>query len=67
MSAQLAAAFLQYVSQGGQGGSEERFDFVALGGMADIQAAPGSCSCTLPVTPRVANHYGTLHGGAIGE
>lgn len=36
--------------------------FVDLG-MEFERAADGTCRCSVPVTPRVVNPYGVLHGG----
>mmetsp|Transcript_18359 Transcript_18359/g.59761 ORF Transcript_18359/g.59761 Transcript_18359/m.59761 type:complete len:157 (+) Transcript_18359:2-472(+) len=30
-----------------------------------LSVSPGFCKASLPVTPKVANRYGTLHGGCI--
>lgn len=42
------------------------FDTTALRQLHSIEAAPGRVTAELPVTPAVANRYGTLHGGCIG-
>ena len=31
----------------------------------DFNLEPGRCVCVFPVTPRVQNRYGTLHGGCV--
>lgn len=41
------------------------FDTTALRQLHSIEAAPGRVTAELPVTPAVANRYGTLHGGCI--
>jgi hypothetical protein len=64
-----AIAFLQAtVSQwNNDSGDPEQFDTTALAGITDITAAHGRLSCRLPVSSRVINRYGTLHGGCIGK
>ncbi|KAK9812786.1 hypothetical protein WJX72_003675 [[Myrmecia] bisecta] len=41
------------------------FDTTALSGIRDVTTSPGRLQCVMKVTPRVANRYGTLHGGCI--
>ena len=43
------------------------WDTLALTGVVLLAAAPGVVAVLLPVTRRVCNTHGTLHGGAIGE
>lgn len=43
------------------------YDATALDGLELVEASPGRVACRLVVARRHANHYGTLHGGCIGE
>lgn len=69
MSNELAEGFLRTLTQHrGPGGASLCFDTTALGELQldSIRASPGRITAVLPVTPAVANRYGTLHGGCIG-
>jgi acyl-coenzyme A thioesterase 13 len=61
-STAAAAAFLAYVTT-----RDDFFDATALRGVADVRAdaAAARLTCAFPVTQRVVNRNGTLHGGCI--
>lgn len=45
----------------------ESFDFVALSGITNVKSnGPGHCVADLPVTQKVCNWMGNLHGGCTG-
>ncbi|WIA42983.1 hypothetical protein OEZ86_009521 [Tetradesmus obliquus] len=44
--------------------ADEAFD-TTLEGLEVTGGGPGSVSCKLPVTKKLQNRYGTLHGGCI--
>lgn len=65
-SPQAAAGFLLYsTTRKNDDGSFRIFDTTSLEGLYDIRAEPGRVTCRLPVTERVQNRNGTLHGGCI--
>lgn len=69
MSIELAEGFLATLTQHrGPSGASLCFDTTALGALQldSVRASPGRITAVLPVTPAVANRYGTLHGGCIG-
>ncbi len=68
MSLALGVGFLQASISHTDSSSDAplAFDTTALRQLHSIEAAPGRVTAELPVTPAVANRYGTLHGGCIG-
>lgn len=67
MSLALGVGFLQASISQTDCSTDEPvcFDTTALRQLHSIDAAPGRVTAELPVTPAVANRYGTLHGGCI--
>lgn len=46
----------------------ETYDYIALSGLTNVRSeGPGQCTADLPVTTRVCNWMGNLHGGCTGE
>lgn len=46
----------------------ETYDYIALAGLTNVRSeGPGQCTADLPVTTRVCNWMGNLHGGCTGE
>lgn len=62
-SPQAAAGFLLYSTTHADNGEPTIFDTTALRGIFDVRAEPHRVTCRFPVTQRVQNRNGTLHGG----
>ena len=44
------------------------YDHIVLQGMTNVRSdGPGQCTADLPVTSRVCNWMGNIHGGCTGE
>lgn len=48
-------------------GQPLNFDALNLAELTDIDVESGRCRCSLTITRRHQNRYGTLHGGCIGR
>ena len=62
-STELACIFLKLSVSRQTDGEPEIIDTTALSGIYDIQAEHGRVTCKMPVTKRVQNRNGHLHGG----
>ncbi|KXZ56288.1 hypothetical protein GPECTOR_1g253 [Gonium pectorale] len=62
--AELARTFIQSLVKGTAVPDRVTFDHTALGGLTVTEVAEGRVVCEMPVTDKVCNRYGTLHGGA---
>ncbi|PNH09078.1 Acyl-coenzyme A thioesterase 13 [Tetrabaena socialis] len=60
---EVARQFIEALVGGTAVPGRTTFDATALQGLTVVEAAEGRVICELPVTARVQNRYGTLHGG----
>ncbi|GLC50518.1 hypothetical protein PLESTB_000388500 [Pleodorina starrii] len=61
---ELARRFVEGLVGGTALGDRPTFDHTALQGLTVVEVAEGRIVCEMPVSERVQNRYGTLHGGA---
>ncbi|GFR47180.1 hypothetical protein Agub_g8771 [Astrephomene gubernaculifera] len=61
---EIARRFVESLVQGKAVPDRATFDHTALQGLTVTDVSDGRIVCELPVTERVQNRYGTLHGGA---
>ncbi|GIL75904.1 hypothetical protein Vretimale_5594 [Volvox reticuliferus] len=61
---ELARRFVEGLVDGTAMDDRPTFDHTALQGLRVVEVAEGRIVCEMPVSERVQNRYGTLHGGA---
>ncbi|GIL44579.1 hypothetical protein Vafri_2108 [Volvox africanus] len=61
---ELARRFVESLVEGTAMEGRPTFDHTALQGLRVVEVAEGRIVCEMPVSERVQNRYGTLHGGA---
>lgn len=64
---EFARLFLEALISQTAEDDEKNFDTTALKGLRVVEVGHGKVTCKFPVTQRVQNRYGTLHGGCIGN